>query len=530
MITLKDFSHRIGPLLLRNAQPGQRLGMAVSGGVDSMALTYLTHLWVKEQNIPSNYVTAMTIDHDSRPESAAEAAQVGEWCAQFGFQHHIVKLDWSKAKDVAPTRFELQARQLRYEAFSRACIDKGVTKLLFAHHSDDQAETLLHRLAMGSSSLGLSGMPAVAPIPCSHNIYGAHHIEILRPLLGVRKRDLIATCKAASVPWVEDPTNNDATLTIRNTIRKLFAERAHELPQVLQPQNLVKLSQRLRADEDRVETYLKDQLELSRPCFFPQSGAMYVTVPAHIMQQTEDIWFRFAAIIAQKLSPSVGMIRKGRVKESVGRLFTAKDDRVSFRNLLFDVKSTQLIGQPILWFVRRAPLDKESMKKLVPLPKDGTWELWDGRWFIRLSLEEGTTLRNSICVRCLTPRDLRTVQRLMSPNDWAKWNRSTDHAMPGETQFQIPLAVEVRDKEDGTREEVRPVALPSLDIQFRQEEGMSVQSRFRAGSGQYANKPILVGDPYNLFMRGSTIRKKARIVARSTRLDQLRSDDTFYGH
>ncbi|ODQ54360.1 hypothetical protein SAICODRAFT_208766 [Saitoella complicata NRRL Y-17804] len=530
MITLKDFSHRLGPLLLRNAQPGQRLGMAVSGGVDSMALTYLTHLWVKEQNIPSNYVTAITIDHDSRPESAAEAAKVGEWCAQFGFQHHIIKLDWSKAKDVAPTRFELHARQLRYEALSRACIDKGVTKLLFAHHSDDQAETLLHRLAMGSSFMGLSGMPAVAPIPCSHNIYGAQHIEILRPLLGFRKSDLKATCKAANVPWAEDPTNNDATLTIRNTIRKLFAERAHELPEVLQPQNLVKLSQRLRADEDRAEIYLKDQLELSRLCFFPQSGAMYVTVPPHIMQQTEDIRFRFAAIIAQKLTPSVGMIRKGRLKETVDRLFTAKDDRVSFRNLLFDVKSTQLLGQQILWFVRRAPLDKESMKKLVPLPTDGTWELWDGRWFIRLSLEKGKTLRNRICVRCLSPRDLRAVRLLMSPNDWAKWNRSTDHAMSGDTQFQIPLAVEVCDKEDGTQEEVRPVALPSLNIQLQQKEGIFVESRFRAKSGQYANKPIQLGDPYNLFTRGSSIRRKEEIVAGSRRVNQLRSNDTFYGH
>jgi tRNA(Ile)-lysidine synthase len=176
------------------------LAVAVSGGSDSMALALLAAGWARAQG---GQVTALTVDHGLRAEAAAEARQVGSWCAARGFAHEILR--WHGP---APgTGIQAAARAARYGLLEAWCRAQGVLHLLVAHQREDQAETLLMRLTRASGVDGLSGMAALVE-------RGA--MRVLRPLLTLPRARLQATLRAAAQDWIEDPSNrNPAFLRAR---------------------------------------------------------------------------------------------------------------------------------------------------------------------------------------------------------------------------------------------------------------------------------------------------------------------------
>lgn len=169
------------------------MAVAVSGGGDSMALALLAQQWVTARH---GRLLALTVDHALRPESAAEAAQVGRWLGARGIAHRSLR--WLEAKPA--TGIQAAAREARYRLLARACREAAILHLLLAHHADDQAETVAMRHARGSGPTGLAAMPAVAEVA---------GLRLLRPLLGVPKRRLLATLEAVGQPWLEDPSNGD---------------------------------------------------------------------------------------------------------------------------------------------------------------------------------------------------------------------------------------------------------------------------------------------------------------------------------
>lgn len=186
-----EFARLMAPFEPFEARP--RLAVAVSGGADSMALTLLAHGWAEAWG---GSIIALTVDHRLREGAAAEAAQVRQWLAQRGIAHHIL------VRDESLPRHNLQAaaRAARYRLLEGWCGSEGVLHLLVAHHREDQAETLLLRLARGSGLDGLAGMAGLAEhAPC----------RVLRPLLGVARQRLVATLKAAGQGWIEDPSNRN---------------------------------------------------------------------------------------------------------------------------------------------------------------------------------------------------------------------------------------------------------------------------------------------------------------------------------
>ena len=140
--------------------------------------------------------TVLTVDHGLRTGSAAEAQQVGQWSAGLGLQH--VLLRWDAAKPV--TALQAKARAARYDLMTNWCDAQGVAWLLTAHTLDDQAETVLMRLARTSSIDSLAGIPAVGQW-CG--------VGLFRPLLGLRREALRAALRARGVPWIDDPSNTD---------------------------------------------------------------------------------------------------------------------------------------------------------------------------------------------------------------------------------------------------------------------------------------------------------------------------------
>ena len=170
-----------------------RLAVGVSGGADSLALVLLAHIWARGQG---GSVLGLTVDHGLRPESAEEAERVGRWHADRGIAHAVLR--WESDKPT--TGIQATARAARHRLLAERCRDEGILHLALAHHRDDQAETVLLRLARGSGIDGLAGM---APVRA------AGPVRVIRPLLDLAHDRLVATCRAQGQDWIEDPSNRN---------------------------------------------------------------------------------------------------------------------------------------------------------------------------------------------------------------------------------------------------------------------------------------------------------------------------------
>lgn len=166
-----------------------RLGLAVSGGGDSLALLLLA-----QAALPGR-IEAATVDHGLRPESAAEAALVAEICTRIGVPHAVLSVE------VAPGNLQAEARAARYGALASWMEARALAALATAHHGDDQAETLLLRLNRGSGVAGLAGVRARGQVPGSR-------LPLLRPLLGWRRAQLAAIVTGARLDAIDDPSNS----------------------------------------------------------------------------------------------------------------------------------------------------------------------------------------------------------------------------------------------------------------------------------------------------------------------------------
>lgn len=195
---------------------GLSVALAVSGGPDSMALMHLVARWLE---LPHNRAVSpltgrplvLTVDHGLRPESAAEAAFVATEAAKLGFPHRT--LLWNRPTQY-PTVMQAEARDARYSLLAREITPMRAPGrpepiLVTAHHADDQAETVLMRLARGSGLDGLSGMRPVRTHHTTTSDGSRLAVTLVRPLLGVPSIRLRDTLEEARLPWCEDPSNTD---------------------------------------------------------------------------------------------------------------------------------------------------------------------------------------------------------------------------------------------------------------------------------------------------------------------------------
>ncbi|MCU0465895.1 MAG: tRNA lysidine(34) synthetase TilS [Anaerolineae bacterium] len=191
--------------------PAGSVGLvAVSGGADSMALL---HLFVQHQRAhPGHYTLyAATLDHGLRgAESAADAAFVEETCAAWGVPCLHGKTDL----DPSAPGVEGRARTARYAFLAQSARQVGASWVATAHHADDQAETVLMRVIRGTGVRGLAAMRPRSLLP------DAPDLTLIRPLLGVRRTDLLAYCAQQNISFRHDPTNDDPTYR-RNWVRAI---------------------------------------------------------------------------------------------------------------------------------------------------------------------------------------------------------------------------------------------------------------------------------------------------------------------
>src|SRR5437867_3086148 len=173
--------------------PGARIGIAVSGGPDSLALLLLA------AGARPGQIEAATVDHALRPGSRTEAELVAELCGRLGVPHNILTARWNH---IPTTAIQEKARNERYRLLGFWAEERGLGALATGHHADDQAETLLMRLNRGSGVRGLAGMR-------SRSITPGNHVRLIRPLLGWRRTELRQICEDAGATPVADPSNED---------------------------------------------------------------------------------------------------------------------------------------------------------------------------------------------------------------------------------------------------------------------------------------------------------------------------------
>jgi tRNA(Ile)-lysidine synthase len=178
---------------------------AVSGGADSLALGLLARDWAAARG---GRLTALTVDHGLRPDSAEDAGQVASWLRRLGIEHHVLR--WQGPKPAAG--IQAAARAARYRLLCGWCREAGVLHLLLGHHRRDQAETVLHRALHGSGLAGLAGM--------ADRVETAD-VRLLRPLLTADPAALRAWLVERGQPWLEDPANRDPQFA-RTRLRRIL--------------------------------------------------------------------------------------------------------------------------------------------------------------------------------------------------------------------------------------------------------------------------------------------------------------------
>ncbi|KAI9713176.1 MAG: hypothetical protein M1820_001161 [Bogoriella megaspora] len=290
------------------------LGLAVSGGVDSMALATLCTRF-RDQFI----LKAFIVDHGARPGSYDEALEVAKYLKSHDLKTEILRIKWLDRETKAPNElsdFETQARTFRYRALGAACRRNSIHALLLAHHEDDQAETVLMRVANNHHGPGLQATSPVSDIPECFGMYACNlsggwplllrpkdadtskspsllgiedgGVKLYRPLMDFSKERLIATCNSLGTKWFEDRTNEDHTLTQRNAIRHMMRENL--LPTALQKDRLLELnskwthrnSSQAGRTKERIE-HVKFKLDIRTGCLtvnhFPEGLYHYTEIP-----------------------------------------------------------------------------------------------------------------------------------------------------------------------------------------------------------------------------------------------------------
>ena len=249
--------------------------LAVSGGPDSTALMWLAARWAKRRKRAPKLL-AVTVDHGLRPQSVGEAAAVERLARRLGIAHRTLRWRGNKPK----SGLQEAARGARYRLLAQAADEAGYAHVLTAHTLDDQAETVLFRLARGSGLGGLAGMAHAAPLPAGAN----GSIFLVRPLLGIPKARLIATLKAAGIAYSEDPTNRDPRFA-RARLRSFMPALAKE---GLDARGLARLAARMRRAAGAIDFAVAAAREALAPGPWPQSGpigfetALFADLPAEV--------------------------------------------------------------------------------------------------------------------------------------------------------------------------------------------------------------------------------------------------------
>lgn len=273
-----------------------RLGVAVSGGGDSMALLTLLHGLCAAAG---THLEAVTVDHGLRPEAATEAAFVARYAGALGLPHET--LQWRGWEGQG--NLQNAAREARYRLMADWAARRDLPCIALGHTADDQAETVLMRLARRS---GVDGLSAMAPQSRRHGV------TWLRPLLFARRESLRDYLRRGGLEWVEDPSNDDprfARIRTRQTLAALA-------PLGIDVETLAEVASNMAVARDALER----QTERAAGDILRMEGGALVMRSEAFFAEPEEIRRRLLIRALGKISGSAYPPRRGPVASLISGL------------------------------------------------------------------------------------------------------------------------------------------------------------------------------------------------------------------
>jgi tRNA(Ile)-lysidine synthase len=362
----------------------KRLGLAVSGGGDSMALLCLAQEWAGKRDVEL-YVA--TVNHGLRTEAAVEAAYVKRVCCDFGITHEV--LDWQGWDGRG--NLQDQARRARLELMGNWANHHGIADVATAHTKDDQAETVLMRLARGA---GVDGLSAIPP---NRQVGG---VRWLRPLLDVGREQLRTYLRREGTAWHEDQSNDDPAYE-RVRIRQAMG---HLAALGISQDGLAKTAQRMGQARVALEVSTQNAAKSIANC---ENGGVslkfddFFSLPAEIRRR----------LLIHSLSWVSGAEYGPRSTAISDLLDALCEQRTStLQGCLVKVKNDRIL----VWRELRAVADTASK----------TSEKWDDRWRVI-----GPDARG-LEVRALGPNGLSQCK------DWRKMGIDRDGVLPSPAIWQ----------------------------------------------------------------------------------------------
>lgn len=220
-------------------QKNQKILLAVSGGLDSMVLLDLMQTAAKKDQLD---LAVVHVNHQLREESVIEAAYLKNYCQEGKIPYYYT--EWTTTDKT--TNIEARARKFRYDFFSETMNQEGCSSLFTAHHSDDQAETILMKLTRGSSLKNLVGIKDRQPFASG---------DLVRPLLIFSKERLENYAKQRTIMYFEDQSNQSDKY-VRNRLRhQVVPVLKKENPQFLQ--HITDFSEQIHLADDIIQSVIE---------------------------------------------------------------------------------------------------------------------------------------------------------------------------------------------------------------------------------------------------------------------------------
>jgi tRNA(Ile)-lysidine synthase len=234
---------------------GSTVVVAFSGGPDSLCLLEVLSGLVNAGKLNIK-LTACHVDHMLRPCSGSDAEFARQYAESLGIPFELRQEDVGEAAAELGTCIENAARQVRYRLLEEAALAKGARAVATGHNLDDQAETVIMRILRGTGITGLSGIKATRPISAGSEIL------LVRPLLGVTRKQIISYLNEKKLEYMTDETNLD-TSYLRNRIRAQLLPLLEERFSPGIRHSLARLAQSAASASELLQTETDQAFEMS---------------------------------------------------------------------------------------------------------------------------------------------------------------------------------------------------------------------------------------------------------------------------
>ena len=279
-----------------------KIGVAISGGPDSLALAFLTKCFLLLNKLDSIF---FIVDHRLREESSKEAKSVKLLLQKFDIDCKVLKWKGKKPK----SNIQGIARNKRYNLLKTACKRNKIKHLLVGHHIDDLYENFFIRLLRGSGLRGLSSFGE--PIKEDDNFF------ILRPLIKFKKEDLIYISKLVFNFFIEDPSNENLFFQ-RSRIRKLILDLNKE---GLNKKKLDLTIKNLKTANQGINFYVEKNIKDNAT--FIENKKTYI-LNKYFFKQSEEVIFRSISLVLKKISSRYYPPRGKSISDSILKINSIK--------------------------------------------------------------------------------------------------------------------------------------------------------------------------------------------------------------